>query len=170
MTRECIACPTSWSAKTSSNEELYIRYRGGDLTVRNTTSEDSETIYRNSIKSGFDGHMTVYELIDILLNADFSFEVTYPGSFYGFSPEECDFDIFASWISHLYCTECSWMIETEELEKVEYETVLPPKCLNCGGEYELESQVPEHIAELQETVNKTDDEEVIENLKDNFSE
>lgn len=169
LERDCIACPTSWIATTESGEELYIRYRWGDLTVK-TRSDDREELYRQDLGGAFDGHMTVYELRKVLTKDKFEFDVEYPKTFYGFLAQECTFDIMGSWIATVTCDECDWETDQEDLEKLEYETVLPPKCPECKGTLTVNTETPEHMKELQEKAEEIDESDVIDNLKDNFSE
>lgn len=169
LERDCIACPTSWIATTDSNKELYIRYRWGELTIK-TRDDSRDELYRQDFGGAFDGHMTVYELLDVLPSDEFEFEVSYPTSFYGFSADECTFDILGGWITGVSCTNCSWSEDSDALEKLEYETVLPPECPECGSEFTVETKMPEHLQEMQEKIERTDDDEVIDNLKENFSE
>lgn len=169
LERDCIACPTAWIATTDSGKELYVRYRWGDLTVK-TRDDEREEIYRKDFGGAFDGHMTVYELQDVLTRDVFQFDVDYPDAFYGYPARDCEFDIMGSWISTVVCPNCSWERTGDELETLEYETVLPPECPECGSDYEVKTETPEHMKELQERAEETDDSDVIDNLKEEFSE
>lgn len=169
LERDCIACPTAWIGKTEEGEELYIRYRWGDLSIRYRDDSPSES-YKISLGGAFDGHISVYELMRILSEDVFEFDVNYPTEFYGYEPLDCEFDIFGSWIVKVSCNSCSWELNSEELATVEDETVLPPECPDCGGEYTIETEPPEHLQELQEKADETDRDEVISNLEENFSD
>jgi hypothetical protein len=32
---------------------------------------------------------------------------------------------------------CNWELDSEEIERFEYEYFLPPDCLSCGSEYSV---------------------------------
>lgn len=168
LERDCIACPTAWIGKTADGRELYIRFRWGDLTVKDR--ETRNIIYKNEYSGEFDGHMTVYELIDILSSEEFEFRVEYPSSFYTIPARECTFDIMGNWITELSCTQCSWTKTSDELEKLEYETILPPHCLSCGNEYEVKTEPPEQLQNMREKIDAQDDENVLDSIKENTSE
>lgn len=58
ISQTCGACPSQWSGKTADNEEIYIRYRWGTLSV----SINNELIYSEKIGDDYSGTMDFFQL------------------------------------------------------------------------------------------------------------
>lgn len=173
LERDCIACPTIWKGDTQDGREVMIRYRWGDLSIRcaDTDPRIDDEVFSQAIGDGLDGHMTLYDLRDILADSTIEFDVALPTEFYDeFFPEDCEFVLFGNFIDTLDCEECEWERDGDTLEEFEYETVLPPVCLSCGGEYEVTEKTPDHLKELQEKAKETSRDDVIDNLEESLSE
>lgn len=58
----CESCPTQWEGTTEDGEAIYIRYRWGQLTI----DVSSETIYSKQIGDGFDGLISLENVMKII--------------------------------------------------------------------------------------------------------
>lgn len=158
--RDCIACPASWSGDTLEDGNIYVRFRGGVLSLRyrgpnedpinedmsrKYVSREREIYFDDSFES-LDGHMNVFELKNYLENNGVRFENCLDTTFYdGLKPEQCDFLMLGDWFVEAICEEKDWKVDSESVEKIEYETVIPKSCPICGSEIEVETQKPERL-------------------------
>lgn len=134
---------------TKQGIEVVVRYRWGSLTIKNR--ETKEELFRKSVGNEFDGHLTLYEVQDELQDTSIEFSVSLPQEFYGFSVYDCELEVFGDWITGLSCDDCEWHISSEEVPKFEYETVLPPYCPECKGEFTVETDTPDQLQKLQDS-------------------
>ena len=58
ITQTCFACPSQWEGKTIGGDEVYIRYRHGDLRV----DINDNTVWGDGFGDPLDGFMTYDEL------------------------------------------------------------------------------------------------------------
>ena len=70
LTRTCIACPSQWEGKLSSDEYIYIRYRHSFFSVGiGTTLDkavDTDTFVANLGLGEYDGDMSDEDMLLIL--------------------------------------------------------------------------------------------------------
>lgn len=69
LNRDCLACPSAWIAKTDTGSVLYIRYRWGTLTVRESKDIDSlftegSIIFDRTVGDFYDGFMGYQEMLE----------------------------------------------------------------------------------------------------------
>jgi hypothetical protein len=70
----CSCCPSQWEGITDKNEAIYIRYRGGRLTIRvskpDETIEDAvekgKTLYSKQIGDEWDGGISLETVMAII--------------------------------------------------------------------------------------------------------
>lgn len=65
LVETCAGCPAQWDAWTDADEYLYIRYRGGKLTVSKEAGNTNDTILSCHWGEPLDGFMTVEELKEV---------------------------------------------------------------------------------------------------------
>jgi hypothetical protein len=70
----CHACPSQWEGITEKGEAIYIRYRGGwlsiqlskpDGTIRDAINND-EMLYQERIGDVFDGVISIEEVMELM--------------------------------------------------------------------------------------------------------
>lgn len=163
INRECIACPASWSGTTTDGGNVYVRFRGGRLSLRyrdqdeepiNKENDSLESTYvsrenevfEDSNFESFDGHMDVFELREYLRSKGVKFLDCLKEEFYdGLEPEECEFLLVGDWFVSADCEECNWSVDHDSVEKVEFETVLPKSCPECNSELQVSTEKPERL-------------------------
>lgn len=153
--RDCLAAPASWIMETENAGELVARYRNGSLTI--TDRDSREELFRVSIGDAYDGHITLYEVRDELQSSPIEFNVSLPQEYYGLPIDVCTLEVFGEWLSSISCDNCDWMLSSDSVPTFEYETVLPPHCPECGGEFTVETDTPEHLQDLQSEEEIPDD-------------
>ena len=64
-------CPTVWEATLSSGEQLHIRYRFGELTVRTGLDEAANSLgqllYSKSVGDSLGGILSTEEMLSIIV-------------------------------------------------------------------------------------------------------
>lgn len=91
LNRESIACPATWSGEKLDGGRVYIRFRGGLLSLRYTKKEEiplhesdnhgdtyvsiEQKIFRDNSFDPLDGHMDVSHLTSHLRQEGFEFTV-----------------------------------------------------------------------------------------------
>lgn len=165
LDRESIACPATWSGETLDGGRVYIRFRGGLLSLRHRKKEEGplhesdkqddtyvsreREIFRDNSFDPLDGHMDVFQLTRHLRQEGFKFTDFLDNSFYGgLQPEDCHLTLVGDWFVSAMCCECEWMIDQDSAEEVEYETVIPKNCPDCGADLEVQTEEPERLKRL----------------------
>jgi Zn finger protein HypA/HybF involved in hydrogenase expression len=151
LERSCIACPASWKGQTSDENNIYIRFRGGVFRIKIGEKDiPDDTIHEESIGGAFDGYMNAREVREKLRMMDFQVEDEIASSFYNIPSEECKLELIGSWFDKMYCEDCTWNVGPSNVEKVEFETVIPDYCPNCESDIQIETSKPDRLDDLTE--------------------
>lgn len=153
LNRDCIASPASWTGRTSDGGSIYIRFRWGTLSLRYSTELTDEDyvpkeneIYNEQMGDDLDGYLSPGDIRLKLEDIGVTVEDTLPETFYADIPvEECDLMLFGNWITEVTCNDCDWRLDGDELEKYEYESVIPRKCPKCAESTTVETEKPDRF-------------------------
>lgn len=160
--RTCIACPASWFGETTDGGSWYVRFRGGVFSLRYSNMSPDELdknyvsgkneIYRDEGYDRYDGHMDVYQLKDKLTHLGVGFEEeVVPSEFYdGLVPSECRFLLVGEWFSEATCSNCDYSLDSETVETIQYETVIPDECPDCASDVCVRTERPERVENWSE--------------------
>lgn len=153
--RECIACPATWFGHTENGGSWYVRFRGGVFSLRYSGNRPEDKnylsgeyeVYSDENYDDFAGHMNAYELKQKLedLGVEFALDVL-PNTFYdSIDSSDCKFLMIGSWFKQATCTKCDYNLNSDTVETIQYETVVPDNCPMCGSNIEVETEKPERI-------------------------
>lgn len=151
LDRSCIACPASWNGKTSDGENIYIRFRGGVFTIKIGEKDIPDTtVHEESIGDVFDGYMNAREVREKLRMLNLQVEDEIAPSFYNIPSEECTLELMGDWFNRMYCENCDWNVGQSDVEKVEFETVVPDYCPDCDANIHVETSEPDRLSNLSD--------------------
>ncbi len=74
LVQTCEVCPSQWSGETTTGEEIYIRYRYGNLSVQ-LGGPGGEFLFDETIGDQLDGFLLeedMIELVEYFTDLDFS--------------------------------------------------------------------------------------------------
>lgn len=168
--RECIACPASWSAETVEGGNVYLRFRGGRMSLRHRgPNEDPDHNRKDSLDSEYvsseneifsdssfghiEGYMSPFELKEYLRDKGVRFSDCLDKTFYGdLEPSDCDFLLIGDWFKLAECDQCQWSIKEDLVEQIQYETVVPEVCPKCQSDVSVETEKPERFEHIEENI------------------